>query len=512
VAVTKPEEVRDYWPRYKRRTWAILLLGQIVIILALLFVATYFGFLNYQDPIEYIIIVGLAAGIVAINSAVIAVVLRPLQILSDAITHIAGEKNGQPLPNPNESKSTKYGLRPLLQTIYGLAGTHSEQSADDKAEENNSMSSFAALNDSAVGVAALNSRGEVVFNGKNVPVFKDPKGKKYLQLEFYTDTPFDQWLKNCEENTVRADKTWIRVATKPAGQPDRKIYDIVASYRKGSDTPVTAFFIDRTDDYAPEENDLNFIAFAAHELRGPITVIRGYLDTIVDELDDTITSEQRELFDRLIVSANRLSSYINNILNSAKYDQRHLTLNLVETRIIDVYATIADDMALRASSQRRVLNIDLPLELPTVAADPASASEVFGNLIDNALKYSNEGGVVTVSAEAKDNFVEVSVTDNGIGMPPNVISNLFHKFYRSHRSRETVAGTGIGLYISKGIIESHGGTMEVRSVENEGSTFSFTLPTYASVADKLAKSGGSNTGLIKTHGGGWIKNHGAMRG
>jgi len=513
VAIAKHEEVKNYWPRYKKQALAILLLGQTVIILALLFVSTYFGFLHFREPTEYVILMGLAIGIVAINALVLAVVLRPLQILSDAITHVAGEKNGQPLPNPNESKTTRYGLRPLLQTIYELGGAHSEQAdTADETKENDSISSFEVLNDSAVGIAALNASGEVIFHGKNVPISNDAGGKKHLQLEFYTDMPLDEWLRHCEENTVRDDKTWIRVATKPAGQPDRRLYDIVASYRKGSGTPLVAFFIDRTDEYAPEEDDLNFIAFAAHELRGPITVIRGYLDTIVDELDSTISSEQRELFDRLIVSANRLSSYINNILNSARYDQRHLTLNLVETRIIDIYATIADDMALRASSQHRVLNIDLPLELPNVAADPASASEVFGNLIDNALKYSNEGGVVTVTAEVKGNFIEVSVVDNGIGMPANVVSNLFHKFYRSHRSRETVAGTGIGLYISKGIIESHGGTMEVRSVENEGSTFSFTLPTYASIADKLAKSEGSNTGLIKTHGGGWIKNHGAMRG
>lgn len=510
MAVTKVEEVRNYWPRYKRQAWAILLLGQVIVILALLVAATYFGLLRYQDPLEYLVLVILAVGIVVVNSIVLLIVLHPLHILSNAITHVAGEKNGQPLPNPNESKIAKYGLRPLLQTIYELSGTRPKESnvPTDETIDPTLPSSLSTLSDSAVGVAVLNSRGEVMFHGKNVPLTADGA----LQLEFYTDTSFSEWLRHCEENTVRADKTWIRIATKPAGQPERKLYDIVASYRKGSETPVIAFFIDRTEEYMPEENDLNFIAFAAHELRGPITVIRGYLDTIVDELDGTISTEQRELFDRLIVSANRLSSYINNILNSARYDQRHLTLNLVETRIIDIYASIADDMALRASSQHRILNIDLPLELPNVAADPASASEVFGNLIDNALKYSNEGGVVTVSAEVKENFVEVSVTDNGIGMPPNVISNLFHKFYRSHRSRETVAGTGIGLYISKGIIESHGGTMEVRSVENEGSTFSFTLPIYATVADKLAKNEGSNVGLIKTHGSGWIKNHGAMRG
>lgn len=210
---------------------------------------------------------------------------------------------------------------------------------------------------------------------------------------------------------------------------------------------------------------------------------------------------------RLIVSANRLSGYINNILNTSKYDRRHLQIHLAEERLGDIYDTIRDDMALRASSQNRLLSVTIPSDLPTIAADRSSLSEVISNLIDNALKYSNEGGAVAVSARLKDPAtVEVSIQDNGIGMPSNVVGNLFHKFYRSHRSRETVAGTGIGLYICKAIVESHGGTIGVSSIEGQGSTFSFTVPTYASVADKLQANDHTNAGLIKSSDG-WIKNH-----
>jgi len=157
------------------------------------------------------------------------------------------------------------------------------------------------------------------------------------------------------------------------------------------------------------------------------------------------------------------------------------------------------------------LSVNFPADLPTIAADRASISEVLGNLIDNAIKYSNEGGAINVTASVKGNFVEISIEDFGIGMPGNVVSNLFQKFYRSHRSRETVAGTGIGLYISKGIIESHGGTISVRSEEGKGSTFTAALPIYSTVADKLLSDDNSNEGLIE-HGNGWIKNHSMYRG
>jgi two-component system phosphate regulon sensor histidine kinase PhoR/two-component system sensor histidine kinase VicK len=265
-----------------------------------------------------------------------------------------------------------------------------------------------------------------------------------------------------------------------------------------------------TDRYQEDEDNLNFIAFAAHELRGPITVIRGYLDVLQDELNDILEDDQRELFYRLSVSASRLSGYVNNILNTSRYDQRHLTLSLQPENIATIYAVIADDMSLRASSQNRLLAIDIPNSLPAIAADRASLSEVISNLIDNAIKYSNEGGTVTISATLHGDFVDISVTDQGIGMGADVVKHLFRKFYRSHRSRETVAGSGIGLYISKAIVESHGGTISVRSTEGAGSTFTVSIPTYASIADKLVNGNGNQE--IISQGKGWIKNHSIYRG
>jgi two-component system phosphate regulon sensor histidine kinase PhoR/two-component system sensor histidine kinase VicK len=167
-------------------------------------------------------------------------------------------------------------------------------------------------------------------------------------------------------------------------------------------------------------------------------------------------------------------------------------------------------MKLRAGAQNRLLTVSFPSDLPTIAADRASIGEVLGNLIDNAIKYSNEGGVIRVIAKVNGNFVDISIIDNGIGMPESVVSQLFQKFYRSHRSRETVAGSGIGLYISKAIVESHGGTISVRSEDGHGSTFTVSLPIYSTVADKLKAEDNSNEGLIN-EGNGWIKNHSMYR-
>lgn len=361
------------------------------------------------------------------------------------------------------------------------------------------------------GLVILDRKGHILYSNAGVPTTEDAEGRPRLNLHFPEHDSLKTWLHKVRKNELKADKSWTRVANKLPREKDRKIYDVTASFRKNSTAEVILMIFDRTNAYNPEEDDLDFISFAAHELRGPITVIRGYLDVLQDELDPKLTDDQRELLSRLIVSTNRLTSYVNNILNTSRYDRRHLKLRLVEEKVSSIYDLISDDMHMRAKTQNRLLVTEIPHTLPTVAADISAASEVISNLIDNAIKYSNEGGLVHVTAKAIPKYIEISVTDRGIGMPENVLPNLFHKFYRSHRSRETVAGTGIGLYICKAIVNSHGGTITARSIVNEGSTFSFTLPIYDTVAEKIGAHNNSNESLIE-HGSGWIRNHSMFRG
>lgn len=504
----KPLMIRDYWPRFSRRAVLLVILSQIVVVLLasciLMAIQLHVG----EPPLWISPLVVLCVAVGA-NLILFGMLLSPLKELTSALTHISGEPTRITPPNPNARRFERDGLRPILQLIYELASSDEEQKPElmkihaDLGE---------ALNNANAGFAVLNTSHEVIFANNRAPVHTNTDGTTTLDLFFEDDNDLWTWLRQCEENAVHAERTWQRVANKGIGEEGRKIYDMTASYNKGSQAEVVITLFDRTGMYLPEDEDLDFIAFAAHELRGPITVIRGYLDVLSDELDGKLENDQVELMKRLVVSANRLGSYVNNILNASRYDRRHLKMHLRESTVSDIYATVEDDMNLRAASQNRVLSVHFPDDLPTIAADRASVSEVFSNLIDNAIKYSNEGGIVTVTARVDGDFVTVSVEDRGIGMPGNVVSNLFHKFYRSHRSRETVAGTGIGLYICKAIVESHGGHISVRSTEGEGSTFEFSLPIYATVADKLKASNNSNEGLIEHDETGWIKNHAMYRG
>lgn len=467
------------------------------------------GVITSVDTLVITLVAALAAAAL-LNVILVMQLIVPLGDISAALTHISGEPTIVTPPNPNDRHFERDGFKPLLQLVYTISSKRGQPS-EDEADSKPKVDFDDILSTLPVGFIAMNAEQRIIYANKAAPVRVDSDGNSSLELLFDKNDDLEKWIKECSEHSVHAEKIWQRIANKIPGEEDRKIYDISATYEKGKAAEVVLTLLDRSAMYQPEDDDLDFIAFAAHELRGPITVIRGYLDVLGDELEETIDQEQAELLSRLVVSANRLSGYINNILNASRYDRRHLKLRLKEDSLANIYDSIKDDMQLRANSQRRLLSVDLPTTLPTVAADATGISEVLGNLIDNAIKYSHDGGVVTVTASASDDFVTVSVEDQGIGMPDQVIGNLFHKFYRSHRSRETVAGTGIGLYICKAIVESHGGTIGVRSTEGKGSVFTFSLPIYSAVAEKLKADDNSNENLIGK-GEGWIKNHAMYRG
>jgi signal transduction histidine kinase len=517
-----PNLIREFWPIFQRGAMVRIILTQLLIcgVLAALLIFT--NTLTLTSYVLWVIIavvfvLGIFRGLLILKFS-----SRPAKDLLSAIIHIAGEPTDKVMPNPNDRRYERNGFKVALQTIYELSGKapDSVQTTADQtttavvttAASNASVDPIkSALDATNCGFVVLTHDRTISYANRAAPIHVDTNNVSSLNLLFNGNDTLEVWLNDCDEHAVHAEHTWTRVADRLPEEEGRRFFDVIASYDKGSPHETVLTLVDRTSTYDISEQDLDFIAFAAHELRGPITVIRGYLDVLEEELDAVLAPDQHELFRRLTVSANRLSGYINNILNTSRYDRRHLKVHLAEDSLAGIYDTIKDDMELRAHAQNRLLNVAIPTDLPTIAADRASISEVMGNLIDNAIKYSNEGGAINVTAAVHGDFVEVSIEDHGIGMPGNVVSNLFQKFYRSHRSRETVAGTGIGLYISKGIIESHGGTIAVRSEEGKGSTFIASLPIYSTVAAKLATGDNSNEGLIE-HGNGWIKNHSMYRG
>lgn len=503
-----PVTMQTYLDSFHSQSFWLVVAGQSIVIFIVAAIVIMTKQYELHSLLFWVMVITCFVVGISIHYLLILYLTRPANDLLKAVVHVAGQQTVTTPPNPNTPRYAHNGFREILQSVYELS-TIAGPTKPIHSEITEILAD--GLTHTSTGVVILDKNRKVIYHNTHAPIRINTSEEPEPELLFSADIDLNEWLDQCDRNAVHAEYIWQRVPDKLPGDPNRRIFDVTASYSKNSRAETILTLFDRTDIYSPEEDDLDFISFAAHELRGPITVIRGYLDVLEGELEPVLKDDQSELLKRLVVSSNRLSSYVNNILNAARYDRRHLKFYLTEQRLPDVYNLIKDDMQLRAVSQNRLLTIDFPATLPTVAVDLNSIGEVLSNLIDNAIKYSNEGGQVTVSAKVLGSFVQVAVEDHGIGMPSNVLTSLFHKFYRSHRSRETVAGTGIGLYISKAIVESHGGNIDVRSTENKGSIFTFTVPIYDAVADKLKANDNSNERLIE-RGGGWIKNHSLFRG
>jgi signal transduction histidine kinase len=233
-----------------------------------------------------------------------------------------------------------------------------------------------------------------------------------------------------------------------------------------------------------DEMKSNFVRLVSHELRAPLAAIQQQHSVILDGLAGGLTDKQRELLGRAREKIEGLLDLINDLLDVARIESGHAVQQQVPLQLEAILAGTTRLMRAKAQAQGITLKLLLPPELPEVLADVRGMEEVFTNLIGNAIKYSPEGGEVTVSAEAQGDFLEVRVTDKGIGIEPEEIPKIFEQFYRvKHPKTRHVIGTGLGLPIVKGIVEAHRGWVTVESTPGKGSTFKVVLPTLADIPD-----------------------------
>lgn len=219
-----------------------------------------------------------------------------------------------------------------------------------------------------------------------------------------------------------------------------------------------------------------FVFVAAHELRAPVTAIKGYLSLIFEGEAGPVSESIQKLLAPVQESNNRLVNLINDLLEVARSEAGRLE---VKTSPIDVSASVEAIMRQSASlADAKHITVEYKREatLPKVMGDAERVGEVIMNFISNAVKYTPEGGHVTISHEVADGFVMTHVVDDGLGMSEEDQKHLFEKFFRADAVKEQhIEGTGLGLFITKELVEKMGGNIKVQSAKGKGSTFSFGL-------------------------------------
>jgi signal transduction histidine kinase len=219
-----------------------------------------------------------------------------------------------------------------------------------------------------------------------------------------------------------------------------------------------------------------FVFVAAHELRAPVGIIKGYLSILLDNLSGTIAPTVRTQLEKIKAANERLVQLIEDLLEVSREEAGRLEIKVAPIEISEPIAKVVSE-AQRLADDKKISLTYKPGKLPLVLADSGRIGEIVMNLVSNAIKYSPNKAKVTITHKVKDKLLLTEVQDNGFGISAEAQEKLFEKFYRVRTAEtENIQGTGLGLFIARKIVEKMGGEIFVKSAEGKGSTFGFTLP------------------------------------
>jgi len=216
-----------------------------------------------------------------------------------------------------------------------------------------------------------------------------------------------------------------------------------------------------------------FVATASHELRSPLTSIKGFAELLA--LSDDLNDREREFAEMILLSADRMVELANDLLDVASVEAGQIELRRRAVDLGEAVDEVAALMRPRFEEKGQQLDVEVEGRVPRALADPARVRQVLTNLLTNAHLYTGDGGRVAVTVEAEDRFVSLVVSDTGQGMTAEEVEQVFDRFYRAGDG-DRATGTGLGLSIVRSLVELHGGTIEVESEPGRGTTFRVRLP------------------------------------
>ena len=220
-----------------------------------------------------------------------------------------------------------------------------------------------------------------------------------------------------------------------------------------------------------------FISMASHQLRTPLTSIKGYVSMVMDGDAGKVTSDQKHLLQEAFISSERMVRLIGDFLNVSRLQTGKFIIDRHPIDLAKIVAQEVEGLEPNASARGMTFAYKKPKNIPLMQLDENKMQQVIMNFADNAIYYSKENSVIKMSLEIVDNYVEFTVKDTGIGVPLAEQAQLFNKFFRATNARkQRPDGTGVGLFLAKKVIDAHNGQIIFHSKEGKGSTFGFRLP------------------------------------
>ncbi|MBN1955798.1 MAG: response regulator [Anaerolineae bacterium] len=262
-----------------------------------------------------------------------------------------------------------------------------------------------------------------------------------------------------------------RVSARPFSTHSRRLLKALADYAAIAIENARLYEEIQQANQAKSE----FVSMVAHELRAPMTAMRGYADML--ESAASLTAPQHEFVAAIRANVDRMQVLVADLRDVSRIESGHLELEKREMGLQEAVRGALQTVRGEIEARAQQLLIDVPDDLPKVEADPARLTQVLVNMLSNANKYTPEGGQIGLRAWVEGRYIHCAVSDTGIGISPEDQEKLFTKFFRSKdRAVRGVQGTGLGLCITKSLVELHGGEIGVQSEMGKGTTFTFTLP------------------------------------
>ncbi|MEM9822209.1 MAG: HAMP domain-containing sensor histidine kinase [Bacteroidota bacterium] len=220
------------------------------------------------------------------------------------------------------------------------------------------------------------------------------------------------------------------------------------------------------------------IANVSHDLRTPLAIMQGYIETMIMKENDLNHDERRRYLNIVLNSSEKLSKLIGQLFEYSKLEAREITPKKEPFLIAELAQDVVVKYEVLAKEKNIELALDAPQKVPLVFADVALVERVIQNLVDNALKFTPKGGKVSIQLSPKEDEVVVSISDTGPGIPQKDQEFIFERFHQANKIKEKSSGAGLGLAIAKKILDIHNSTIKVISRPNEGASFVFDLPAY----------------------------------
>jgi signal transduction histidine kinase len=274
--------------------------------------------------------------------------------------------------------------------------------------------------------------------------------------------------------------------------PDGKTYLAMASAMTADGRTVGRVCILRDVTQLKEIDTLksDFVSTVSHDLRSPLTLMRGYASML--EMAGELNDQQKNYSKMIVQGVDNMAKLVNNLLDLGRIDFG-VGLQVEKVPILDIVERVTSSLQMQAAQKKISLGLEIAKDLPNIIeADQALLQQAVYNLVENAVKYTPEGGTVTIHLQCTESTLTFAIQDSGIGIPKSDLPRLFEKFYRG-TNREALAqrGTGLGLAIVKSIAERHGGKVWVESELGKGSTFYLLVPLVQPKEPQIADQQGN---------------------